>query len=126
MLPSGAFNSNWACQYGPQPKSARLEASVNPLKKSGEYYFVADGTGRHHFSRTYSEHLQAKHRIKYGAVPESIRSKPGPATSDAPGQETSESSEEAVPESETDASLETKQPKQGSPDSDPPSDRDEG
>lgn len=55
------------------PGKAALEAAVDPTPETGEYYFVADGTGRHIFSRTYSEHLSAKHRIKYGPVPPDIR-----------------------------------------------------
>jgi len=104
-LPPGAICS---------PGQAALEAAVNPLKKSNEYYFVADGTGRHHFSRTYNEHLQAKHRIRYGAVPPEIRSNPGPAVTDAPGPEAADSPDDS-PESKTD-----------SPDNTPPRDVDEG
>ena len=80
------------------PGRAALEAAVNPLSGSNEYYFVADGTGRHHFSKTYDEHLQAKHRIRYGAVPAEIRSKPGPAVTDAPGPEAADSPDEAPEE----------------------------
>lgn len=77
------------------PGQAALEAAVNPLKKSNEYYFVADGTGRHHFTKTYNEHLQAKHRIRYGAVPPEIRSNPGPAVTDAPGPEAADSPDDS-------------------------------
>ncbi len=92
------------------PGQAALEAAVNPLKKSSEYYFVADGTGRHHFSRTYDQHLQAKHRIKYGPVPPEIKSSPGPAVTDAPGPEAADS-----PDSSPDSKDKT-----------PPEDVDEG
>lgn len=77
------------------PGQAALEAAVNPLRKSNEYYFVADGTGRHHFSKTYDQHLQAKHRIKYGSVPASIKSNPGPAVTDAPGPEAADSPDDS-------------------------------
>ncbi len=77
------------------PGQAALEAAVNPLTGSNEYYFVADGTGRHHFTRTYNEHLQAKHRIKYGPVPAEIRSSPGPAVTDAPGPEAADSPDDS-------------------------------
>jgi len=77
------------------PGQSALEAAVNPLRKSNEYYFVADGTGRHHFSKTYDQHLQAKHRIKYGPVPASIKSSPGPALTDAPGPEAADSPDDS-------------------------------
>jgi UPF0755 protein len=81
-LPPGAICS---------PGKAALQAAVNPLENTGEYYFVADGTGRHHFSRTYDEHLQAKHRIKYGPVPPEIRNRSDAAASEAPGQDAADS-----------------------------------
>ncbi len=107
------------------PGQAALEAAVNPLKKSNEYYFVADGTGRHHFTKTYNEHLQAKHRIRYGAVPLEIRSNPGPAVTDAPGPEAADSPDDS-PDSKDTESMETKQPKAASPEDTPPKDVDEG
>jgi len=58
------------------PGRAALLAAVAPATGTGEYYFVADGTGRHLFSRTYEEHLRAKHRIRYGAVPAGLREDP--------------------------------------------------
>lgn len=51
------------------PGRAALLAAAAPLPDTGEFYFVADGTGGHHFSRTYQEHLQAKHRIRYARPP---------------------------------------------------------
>lgn len=37
------------------PSKASLEAALNPAQ-SNDLYFVADGTGRHIFSKTYAEH----------------------------------------------------------------------
>jgi UPF0755 protein len=112
-LPPGAICS---------PGRSALEAAVNPLTGANEYYFVADGTGRHHFSKTYKEHLQAKHRIKYGAVPPEIRSRPDPSVTDAPGPEAADSRDPA-PESRESGSLETKAPKQAPPGEDIPGSR---
>ena len=44
------------------PSLMAIEAALNPLEETGELYFVAanDGSGRHVFSRTYQEHLNAK------------------------------------------------------------------
>jgi UPF0755 protein len=114
-LPPGAICS---------PGQAALEAAVRPLKESGEYYFVADGTGRHHFSRTYNEHLQAKHRIRYGAVPPEIKSSPGPATADAPGPEAADSPDDS-PDSRDTESMKVKEPRPDSPET-PPTGRDDG
>jgi UPF0755 protein len=108
------------------PGLAALEAAARPLQNSGEYYFVADGTGRHHFSRTYSEHLQAKHRIRYGPVPPEIRRQPDPAVTDAPGQEASETLDDSVPESKSDEGLGTKKPEPETSEESPPDDGDEG
>ena len=65
-LPPGAICS---------PGRTALEAAVLPLKGSEDYYFVADGSGRHKFSKTHKEHLKAKHLIKYGPVPPKIKQK---------------------------------------------------
>jgi UPF0755 protein len=46
-----------------QPSSSSLEAALYP-RQSDFYYFVADSAGRHVFSRTYGEHLQAIRRIR--------------------------------------------------------------
>ena len=108
------------------PGRSALEAAVNPLKKSNEYYFVADGTGRHHFSRTYNEHLQAKHRIRYGAVPPEIRSRPDPSVTDGPGPEAADSPDGASSDSKEMEREEMKEPKTFSPDNTPPADGDEG
>jgi UPF0755 protein len=107
------------------PGQAALEAAAKPLKKSNEYYFVAEGTGRHHFSRTYDEHLEAKHRIKYGPVPPEIRGNPGPALTDAPGPDAADSPDDS-PDSKDTERMETKEPKPGSTDNKPPTDVDEG
>jgi UPF0755 protein len=100
------------------PGQAALEAAAKPLKKSNEYYFVADGTGRHHFSRTYDKHLEAKHRIKYGPVPPEIRGNPGPAASDAPGPEAADAPDNS-PEPKDVRSAETKKPEAVRPDDGP-------
>ncbi len=93
-LPPGAICS---------PGRSALEAAVNPLTGSNKYYFVADGTGRHYFSRTYNEHLQAKRRIKYGSVPPEIRSRPDPSVTGSPGPEASDSPDGASPGSKADS-----------------------
>lgn len=66
-LPPGAICS---------PGRAALEAAVNPLSGNKDFYFVADGSGRHRFSSTHYQHLKAKHLIKYGHVPAEIEQKP--------------------------------------------------
>lgn len=58
------------------PGRAALVAAVSPSQNTGEYYFVADGTGRHLFSKTYEDHLRNKHRVRYGAVPAVLRESP--------------------------------------------------
>jgi len=47
------------------PGLASIEAVLNP--EPGDYlYFVSAGDGSHVFSKTYTEHLQAKARINRG------------------------------------------------------------
>ena len=53
-LPPGPINS---------PGRQAITAAVRP-DSSGYYYFVADGTGRHIFSRTLREHNRARERVK--------------------------------------------------------------
>jgi UPF0755 protein len=57
------------------PGGAALAAAASPEPGSENFYFVANGTGRHTFSKTYYEHLKAKHRIKYGPVPDKPKQK---------------------------------------------------
>ena len=45
------------------PGSAALEAAVRP-SDAHDFYFVADGTGGHAFSRSLSEHLRAVERYR--------------------------------------------------------------
>lgn len=51
------------------PGRAAILAAVHPLEGSRDLYFVADGTGRHYFSKTLREHLIAKERVADGGVP---------------------------------------------------------
>lgn len=51
------------------PGRAAILAAVQPLAGSEDFYFVADGTGRHYFSKTLREHLIAKERVRDGGVP---------------------------------------------------------
>jgi UPF0755 protein len=53
-LPPGPINS---------PGLSSIIAAINP-EETGYLYFVADGTGRHIFSRTLKEHNRAKRNIK--------------------------------------------------------------
>ncbi len=46
------------------PGLASLVAALYPMPGSDELYFVAQGDGSHHFSRTAREHLRAKQRYK--------------------------------------------------------------
>ena len=48
------------------PGRAAIEAAVTPLAGSRDLYFVADGTGRHLFSRSLREHLMNKERVRDG------------------------------------------------------------
>lgn len=57
------------------PGQSAIEAAARPSPDSKDFYFVADGSGRHKFSRTYYEHLKAKHLIKYGPVPTEMKQK---------------------------------------------------
>jgi UPF0755 protein len=45
------------------PGRESLEAAIAPLD-TGDLYFVADGTGGHHFSRSLDEHLRAVERYR--------------------------------------------------------------
>ncbi len=65
-LPPGAICS---------PGRTALEAAASPLSGCEDYYFVANGSGRHTFSKTHKEHLKAKHLVKYGPVPPEIKKK---------------------------------------------------
>jgi UPF0755 protein len=51
------------------PGRAAILAAVQPREGCEDLYFVADGTGRHYFSKTLREHLIAKERIRDGRVP---------------------------------------------------------
>ncbi|UCF06000.1 MAG: endolytic transglycosylase MltG [bacterium] len=51
------------------PGRAALSAAVQPLEGCRDLYFVADGTGRHYFSRTLSDHVRAKESIRAGRRP---------------------------------------------------------
>jgi UPF0755 protein len=53
-LPPGAIAS---------PGAAALEAVLDPAQ-SDYLYFVADGAGRHTFSRTFEEHQAAVERLR--------------------------------------------------------------
>jgi UPF0755 protein len=45
------------------PGATAIAAAVNPAD-ADFLYFVANGDGTHTFSRTYTEHLNAKNRIQ--------------------------------------------------------------
>ena len=46
------------------PGRIALLAAVSPLDGCRDLYFVANGGGRHHFSKTLAEHLEVQRRIK--------------------------------------------------------------
>ena len=46
------------------PGIMALRAAVEPLEGCRDLYFVANGGGRHHFSKTLAEHLDVQRRIK--------------------------------------------------------------
>ncbi|MBN1165134.1 MAG: endolytic transglycosylase MltG [Candidatus Krumholzibacteriota bacterium] len=81
------------------PGRSALVAAIRPHPQSKDYYFVADGSGKHKFSRTYGEHLKAKHLIKYGPVPPHIKRKPDPETSAPLNAGSSPSAREEEPQS---------------------------
>jgi UPF0755 protein len=43
------------------PGRISIDVSINPVK-TDYYYFVADGTGGHHFSKTYREHIEFQNK----------------------------------------------------------------
>jgi UPF0755 protein len=51
------------------PGRAAILAAVTPLEGCNDLYFVADGTGRHVFSRSLDKHLEAKMLIDSGHKP---------------------------------------------------------
>ena len=58
-LPPGPINS---------PGKAALISAVQPLVECSDLYFVANGSGRHIFSKTLKEHLRAKEQVRNGGV----------------------------------------------------------
>ena len=66
------------------PGRASIAGVIDPLPGLKELYFVADGTGRHIFSRSYEEHLarirQVRTRVEIPPPPELAPQSP-PATS---------------------------------------------
>ncbi len=51
------------------PGRTAILAAVQPREGCEDLYFVADGTGRHYFSKTLREHIIAKERVRDGGVP---------------------------------------------------------
>jgi UPF0755 protein len=70
LLVDSPYNTylNLGLPPGPicNPGLAAIEAALNPLEGVEDLYFVAaqDGSGRHIFSRTFREHLNAKRRAE--------------------------------------------------------------
>ncbi len=48
------------------PGIASIRAALYPVSGSNEFFFVANGDGTHTFTRTFSEHVQARERISVG------------------------------------------------------------
>jgi UPF0755 protein len=46
------------------PSRASIDAVIRPSPHERELYFVARGQGRHHFARTYEEHLENIRRVR--------------------------------------------------------------
>jgi len=46
------------------PGRSSIEAVLRPAMPSNDFYFVADGNGRHIFSETIGEHIRAKRRVR--------------------------------------------------------------
>jgi UPF0755 protein len=68
------------------PGRASIAGVIDPLPGVNDLYFVADGTGRHLFSRTYEEHLANIKRVRSKGEEPSPDSAPGaPATTTAAG-----------------------------------------
>jgi hypothetical protein len=69
------------------PGRASIAGVIDPLPGIKELYFVADGYGRHLFSRTYEEHLSKIRQVRGGGAvdpaiaPETARSAVRPETS---------------------------------------------
>jgi len=55
------------------PGLRALMAAVKPAPDCKDLYFVADGTGRHIFSRTLAEHLRAKREVRRERISRSVR-----------------------------------------------------
>jgi UPF0755 protein len=59
------------------PGRASIAGVIDPLPGQKELYFVADGTGRHMFSRTYEEHLARIRQVRGRVEPPDV---PAPAS----------------------------------------------
>jgi UPF0755 protein len=51
------------------PGKVALLAAVKPLEECRDLYFVANGGGRHHFSKTLTEHLEVQRKVRAAKVP---------------------------------------------------------